>query len=142
MGKVQTQQKSEETVNSVQAEVKELSGRYMNCHRADTEEIEEIIKAAIKKCCDTSFPKAKKREYRQRPEVKERRREYQNTAGKDKRNALKITREYQFLLGLKKRSQRQQIRLLALAEYLGRDYEEWRTEDERKNDIGLKEANR
>jgi len=39
----------------------------------------------------------------------------------------KIIAEYHFLLGLDEPNQRQIIRLETLAEYLGRDIEEWRT---------------
>jgi len=83
--------------------------------------------------------KEKMKAYFQRPDVKEKMKAYfQRPDVKDRDAKKKITAEYRFLMGLKRRNQRQQIRLLALAEYFGRDYEEWQTEDEKTRDIELK----
>jgi DNA/RNA endonuclease YhcR with UshA esterase domain len=84
--------------------------------------------------------KAKQREYFQKPEVKAKKREYRQkpevkAKKSDKEQLKKIYKEYAILLqkmDKQKLSVREMRRLEALAEYLGRDIDEWRTEQQKK----------
>jgi len=81
--------------------------------------------------------KAHMKAYHQRPEAKAYMKAYhQRPEVKAHKNAKiqtkKIVREYQALMLLKNPSRLAMLRLEALAEILGRDLEEWRTEEQKK----------
>ena len=85
------------------------------------------------------------KEYNQKPEVRERIRERR----KERRNRPETIErrdnhanavEYRQLLSLKKRTQRQTIRLGVLAEILGRETEELRTHEENQRHAELLEG--
>jgi len=71
-----------------------------------------------------AYMKAYTKAYYQRPEVRAYR--------KDKTQKKQMVREYQALMLLKKPSRLAMLRLEALAELLGRDLEEWRTENQKE----------
>jgi len=86
--------------------------------------------------------KARQREYNrkyyQKPEVREKKKEYlrkynQKPENREKHKLKKTITEYHTLLKKKKPSRTEILRLEALADILGRDIEEWRTERMRKD---------
>jgi len=80
--------------------------------------------------------KANLKEYFQRPEVQAKRKPY--FANRYQKTLMKETvSEYQHLLGLDNPTVRQIRRLEALADYLGRDIEEWRNERMREEHADL-----
>ena len=69
--------------------------------------------------------KAYSKEYNRRPEVK-----VMRTDNKEKKDVI---REYQWLMCIKNPTKVQILRLEAIAEVLGRDLEEWRTEQQKES---------
>ena len=85
------------------------------------------------------------KEYNQKPEVRERIRERRKERRNrpetiDRRDNHANAVEYRQLLSLKKRTQRQTIRLGVLAEILGRETEELRTHEENQRHAELLEG--
>jgi len=82
------------------------------------------------------------REYYQKPEVKARMREYRQKpevkARKQNKDSMKaIIKEYHLLLGLEKHTVRQMRKLEALADVLGRDIDEWRSQQQKDEHTAL-----